>query len=220
MLLARTSLHRILLGVTILMAGTTAYAVSVNKAKKEINLSLSTPAPVMEPGARLFPVDSQKGDFYILGKDEPTPIIQPAFVNGQLIQAGMSDYNYINAKPEDTIDVGDLLDEEESDDSITAMVNVPDLPKQTEQQSAENKTSVDSSFAQTPSDSKPVKEQQASGKSNLTKVKTMLHKMTRKMAVKKPRSRLQLLSVVNHKKAGMKQATRLAVVKIKYIHLA
>lgn len=250
---ARTSRSQLFLGVAFLTLTTIAHAVSVSAIKVESKTSSTrspAPAPVLEPGTRLFVDDSKKNEFYILRADQPNPEKKsgPVFVNTQPLQAGMDADNLL-AQPADTIDVNHILDDQ-ADDDITSTVMIryayPDQAvEQTEQAIAESKPVTNPQPLQTSIDSKMRdKEQsmQTHDNSNLSKVKMILHKMTRKMAVKKVHSRLQVAYATNHRKlahihrqSGMKSVghavaerhvntkfrskTQLAVMKVKYIHL-
>jgi hypothetical protein len=259
-MLARTGLKQVFLGVTILTLTSIAQAVAVSAIKVEHKTSSrsSAPAPVLEPGTRFFAGDSQRSEFYILRADEPNPVIKdakkkgPVFVNTQPLQAGIDADNLL-AQPADAIDVKHILDDEAADgddDDINARVMIryalPDkAPLQAEQASAQNETPVNSQPLQTSIDTKANDKEQAKqvhDNTNFSKIKSILHQMTHKMAVKKVHSRIQVASVAKHGKlvsahhqpemksvrhavvarhmnTKLRNKTQIAVVKVRYIHL-
>lgn len=214
MLLTRVGCKQLFLGMTILAITSVAHA----ETKPEL-------PSVLEPGTRFFVGDTAKNEFYILGNDERDPIIKPAFVNAAPMQSGIDTDDVLAVSPDDVdLDPYNVLDEPDATDSKAVAVNKVPVPLKVEQETAENNAPVD---VQTESE-------QPAASTNLFKIKTLLHQMTRKMAEAKKHSRIKMASKVraNHKlhvrhkmlaKRVVKQRESkrdFAVLKVKYIHLA
>jgi len=220
MSLAGTRLRRIFFGATILTFAAALQAASFHTEIDNQSSSLSQPPSVLSPGSRLLVSDAKKGEFYILGKDQPDPVIKnkgPAFVNAEPLQAGIDAHSLLGREPQDTVNVSDLLHEDvNANDDMDAIL-----------QKHQHQEEVSESAQSAHQDQQKI---ESRDNANLSKVKTLLHHMTGKMAAKKThakthiafnlkRKKLAKIHTVRQANKKIRNKTELAVVKIKCIHL-
>ena len=213
MLLSRIQRRQLFLGVTIFTLSALAQAIFVSKVKVETvpSQKMEMPAPVMEAGCRLFAGDPKKNEFYILSKGQADPIIKkvgPAFVNTQPMQEGIDADTLLRGQPSQAIvDVSNVFTEEFSQTNADANV-------QAEQANQANQDKTDSNGVSAsmekryfdvsvPDDTERLtpREQKAND-TNLSKVKNLLHNLTRKIVDKKKHSRVKMA-------AGSKSVSKL-----------
>jgi len=169
--------RQLFLSVMIFTLAGIAKAVSPGEMQVE-DVASQSPAPAIEAGSRLLEGDPAQNEFYILGENEADPIKKdkgPAFVNSKPLQAGIEANNILNAEPAKIIDASNVPNEQVDTDHSTPVNTQP------------SKTSVDSKLQKE-------EPRQADDNSNLTKVKNILHKLTRKMAVKKVNLKTKIAS--------------------------
>lgn len=137
--------------------------------------------PPLEAGSRLFN-GNLKDEFYILSEEQKDPP-RPMIINSKPLEAGLDSETLLGKEAETVIDENDLVHEESLDASaaqsfVDASIPLAEPPYFAEGLPPENevkKINADSEYAK----------EQVTNDSNISKVKSIIRKLTRKIVDKK-----------------------------------